>query len=842
MNLPLVQLFELLDQVRSRLAQKSFRGRRNGRPRAFQFKAAAAQIELLEQRALLSAASVLNTTYAEPTVDLAKPAATSGPTGYSPSQIQTAYGFNQVSLQSGANGTGQTIAIVDAYNDPTIQSDLQAFDKAYGLANPSSLTVMSQTGSTTSLPAPDSTKGWELEEALDVEWAHALAPGAKIVLVEANSSSYADLLTAVNTAEHLSGVSVVSMSWGGSEFSSESSYDSYFTTPSGHQGVTFVASTGDNAAPGGFPAYSPNVLAVGGTTLTISSSGSYISESAWANSGGGISQYESQPSYQTGTVTQTTTKRAIPDVSFDANPNTGVAVYDSYTNGTTNPWSQVGGTSLSAPSWAAIVSIVNQARVQNGQGTLDGATQTLPMLYQLDKTTPSAFHDITTGSNGYSAGTGYDLVTGLGSPVVNVLVSSLSGTSTPTSTSHLAFQQSPSTGTAGQLLGTIKVAVENQSGQVVTTDNSTITLSIASGAGGFANTSTVSVQAVNGVATFTNLLLDTSGNYTISASDGSLTGATSSNITISAAQAAKVVFQQSPTTGTVSQALSTVTVAIEDQFGNIVTSNSSVVTISVASGPGNFTSGSTLSVAAVNGIATFNNLVLATAGSYTLKVSDGSLTTATTGSLTVGAGLAAPQNVSLVALNTTTAQLSWNAVSGTQGYRVYEIIGSQAYLLGTVSSSTTSVQINGLTPGATFSFKVEAYSGATVADSQVVSVTMPSTSSSSLTVTATVLSATSVQLSWNPISGAQGYRIYVEIGSTQYLLGSVSSAMTSVTIYGLVPGTTYQFLIQAYHGSTVQNSNWVAVNSSSAIRKNDALPPGAAAESSNHNDRWHSGF
>ena len=139
------------------------------------------------------------------------------------------------------------------------------------------------------------------------------------------------------------------------------SYNSVFTTPSGHQGVTFVASTGDDGEPGGFPASSPNVLAVGGTTLTVDSSGNYVSESAWSGSGGGISAYESQPSYQNGVVTQTTTKRAIPDVSFDADPNTGVAVYDSFTYGTSQPWVQVGGTSFSAPAWGAIISIIDQS-------------------------------------------------------------------------------------------------------------------------------------------------------------------------------------------------------------------------------------------------------------------------------------------------------------------------------------------------------------------------------------------------------------------------------------------------------------------------------------------------
>ena len=138
--------------------------------------------------------------------------------------------------------------------------------------------------------------GWATEIALDVEWVHAIAPGADIVLVEANSDSTNNLYKAVSTASHYSGVSVVSMSWGINEFSGETSYDSYFNVP----GVTFVAATGDSGSPGEYPAYSPDVVAVGGTTLTIDSNTSaYVSEAGWSDSGGGISEYEAEPSYQT---------------------------------------------------------------------------------------------------------------------------------------------------------------------------------------------------------------------------------------------------------------------------------------------------------------------------------------------------------------------------------------------------------------------------------------------------------------------------------------------------------------------------------------------------------------
>ena len=233
------------------------------------------------------------------------------------------------------------------------------------------------------------------------------------------------------------------MSWANSEFSTESAYDSYLTTPSGHGGVTFVACSGDSGAPVSYPAISSNVLSVGGTTLNLNGQG-YVSESGWSGSGGGISAYESQPSYQNGVVTQSTTYRTNPDVAYDANPNTGFAVYDSYNNPVSSPWSEWGGTSGAAPQWAALVAIADQGRILAGKGALDGATQTLPMLYALPS---SDFHDITsgtsTGSPNYSAGTGYDLVTGLGSPIANLVVNDLVGpvSTPPTVTINQAADQ-----------------------------------------------------------------------------------------------------------------------------------------------------------------------------------------------------------------------------------------------------------------------------------------------------------------------------------------------------------------------------------------------------------------
>jgi subtilase family serine protease len=343
-----------------------------------------------------------------------------GPTGpYTPAQIRQAYGFNQVSFNNGSiqgDGSGQTIAIIVAFKDATITSDLHTFDTTYGLPDPR-LTIAPQAIGGKP-PAVDPSGRWELETALDVEWAHAIAPGANILLVEANTDSEANLFSAVQYAANQPGVSVVSMSFGLPEVPSDSSFDAVFTTPAGHAGVTFVAASGDQGQLT-YPSSSPNVVAVGGTSLTLDNSGNYQSETAWSNSGGGVSVNEHEPAYQM--AVQSTGKRSTPDVAYNAAPGTGYRVYDSFDS--QNPWQLVNGTSAGAPQWAALIAIADQGRALQGLGTLDGATQTLPMLYNMPST---AFHDITAGRNSsHVAGPGYDMVTGLGSPYADRVVASL---------------------------------------------------------------------------------------------------------------------------------------------------------------------------------------------------------------------------------------------------------------------------------------------------------------------------------------------------------------------------------------------------------------------------------
>lgn len=379
------------------------------------------RIEELEPRDLFSAGG-LDGMFAMP--DRGGKVTNPNPIGYSPAQIRHAYGFDQVMFGSvQGTGAGQTIAIVDAFDDPNIFKDLDVFDNTFGLPGSASSVVTKATPE----GKPRANSSWAGEIALDVEWAHAIAPGAHILLVEAASNSLSDLLNAVSYAAGQTGVVAVSMSWGGAEFSSETTLDGLFTSAAGH-GITYVAAAGDS--PGEiWPSTSPNVLSVGGTSLPgLDAAGDYPTgnETGWNSSGGGTSAYESSPSYQSAVTGAA--PRANPDVASIADVNTGLAIYDTVSYFGHSGWFEAGGTSAGAPLWAGLVAIADQGRATAGSGSLDGATQTLPALYQLGAGANAAanFHDITTGTSGAkSPSPGYDLVTGLGTPIANNLVKGL---------------------------------------------------------------------------------------------------------------------------------------------------------------------------------------------------------------------------------------------------------------------------------------------------------------------------------------------------------------------------------------------------------------------------------
>ena len=347
----------------------------------------------------------------------ARPAAVaSTPSGYTPATIRAALGLT-------GTGVGQTIALVSAYDSPNAASDLAVFDATFKLPAPPSFKKMNQSGGS-SYPAADA--GWALESNLDVQLAHALAPAASLLLVEATSSSVNNLSAAIDYAARQPGVSVISNSWGISgEVSGESDYDYHCRLTK----AVCVFSSGDSGWSGGYPAYNPYVISVGGTTLNLvtdpkTGAVTVAKEMSWSGSGGGVSQYESRPSYQS--AVNPTAGRGIPDVSFAGDPATGFAVYDSTPYLDARGWFQMGGTSVGAPQWAAIFAVADQLRIAARKPVLAGAadhpgTSPYPAaaaIYGLR----SGLSDVTIGPTNGDCGKvctvrpGYDYVTGLGSP------------------------------------------------------------------------------------------------------------------------------------------------------------------------------------------------------------------------------------------------------------------------------------------------------------------------------------------------------------------------------------------------------------------------------------------
>ncbi|WP_405881324.1 S53 family peptidase [Streptomyces sp. NBC_01136] len=329
------------------------------------------------------------------------------PSGYGPSNLQSAYGLTSAAA---SNGAGETIAIVDAYNDPNAEADLAKYRSYYGLSACTTANgcfkKVSQTGSTTSLPSSDS--GWSEEISLDVDMASAICPNCNILLVEATSATMANLGKAVNEAVTL-GAKYVSNSYGGSESSSDSTYDtSYFN----HPGVAITVSAGDSGYGAEYPAASKYVTSVGGTALSTSSNSRGWTESVWETSstegtGSGCSSYDAKPTWQTDTGCS---KRTIADVSAVADPATGVSVYDSY--GVTAGWYTFGGTSASSPIIAGVYAL---------GGTPSSSSYPAQFPYAAAGT--SALNDVTSGSNGScsssylcTAKSGYDGPTGWGTP------------------------------------------------------------------------------------------------------------------------------------------------------------------------------------------------------------------------------------------------------------------------------------------------------------------------------------------------------------------------------------------------------------------------------------------
>jgi hypothetical protein len=358
--------------------------------------------------------------------------------GYTPKQINRAYGLNLLTnsnstklypvFKGGNLGENQTIAIVTAFHAPTIQEDLDKFSAAFGLPT-ITVNVVAASGNT-----PDVDRMWSLEATLDVQRAHAIAPYADIILVEADTNLVADMYAAVDVATDALnelGGGVMNLSWGvDEEVLDQLDLEAHFARPESRK-ISYIVAAADSASIVGYPEASPSVTAVGGTSLDLDRYGFRLSdETAWSDSGGGYSIIFSRPVFQEGLrigSNLSEDRRAIPDVSFLADPETGVAIFSTTPDEFRNTgWAEVGGNSAAAPQFAGIVTLANQFREAFAKEKLGEDLNT--QLYQLARVRhDNLFYDIVKGSNGHPARDGFDLATGWGSPRADKLIEALAG-------------------------------------------------------------------------------------------------------------------------------------------------------------------------------------------------------------------------------------------------------------------------------------------------------------------------------------------------------------------------------------------------------------------------------
>jgi len=607
------------------------------------------------------------------------PMASSGPIAtYSPAQIRAAYGLPTLpatgttltATQAAQLGAGQTIYLIDANTDPNIAAELAAFNQKFGLptcttqtiaanaalplaAAPSSGCVFSVVYSnangamTSAAPAYDS--GWATEIAMDVQWSHATAPLARIILVntpDASTNSFMNAISLINSM----GAGSVSMSFGAPEGSWTSSVDPVFTAAN----MSYFASAGDSGQSVQWPAVSPNVVAVGGTTLTYTGTGTR-SEVTWSDTGGGISQYTATPSYQTSAVPDmgTLAHRSVSDVAFNADPNTGQYLAIITPGSTSVSWLSAGGTSLGAPQWAGIIAVANAVRAASAEPVLGDPHA---ILYEQISTVPgtyaSDFADITKGSDGScatcAAKTGYDQVTGLGTPNVTSLLATLSGASSGTTATGATPVVTSATinGTAGSALSfTVSVSGDSNpisysmtgapSGMLISSSTGAVTWAMpVAGTYSVRVTAKDSKTGLSGSGTYTVIIAAPTAPVVASASiSGKVGTALSYSVVVTDTNPITYSITGAPSgmvissTGTVTwtkpvAGTSAVTVTAKDTKTGL--SGHGVLTVTITAAGTTTTTGPTITASAMNGIAgkpLSGTIVVSDPGASSLSIS-----------------------------------------------------------------------------------------------------------------------------------------------------------------------------------------------------------------------------
>ena len=574
------------------------------------------------------------------------PAATVG--GYGPSDLASAY-----KLPTNL-GSGKTVAIVDAYNNPNAESDLATYRSQFGL--PACTTAngcfrkVNQNGAASPLPAANA--GWSSEIALDIEMVSAVCPLCNILLVEANSPTTANLGTAVNTAV-AQGAVAVSNSYGGPESSSDPSTGATYYK---HPGVAITVSSGDGGYGVEFPASSPWVTAVGGTSLTAASNARGWTETAWGSvsnsnggAGSGCSAVETKPSFQTDTGCA---RRTVADVSAVADPSTGVAVYDSYGSG---GWTVFGGTSVASPIIASVYALASSP-----------AAGDFPNSYPYAN--PSALFDVTSGANGScggsylcTAGAGYDGPTGLGTPNG---VAAFGPAATTNNFSVAVSPTSASVAPGSNATATVSTAVTSGSAQSVSLSASglpagaTASFSPATITAGSSSTLTIATSSSTPTGTYT---------VTITATGTSATHTTTFTLTVQSSTTSDFSISVSPTSASViagNSAAATVSTAVTSGSAETVSLSATGLPSGATAtfSPSSVTSGSSSSLT----IATSSSTP---AGTYAITItgtaSTGSHATSFTLTVTAASTCAAGQKLGNPGFESGSA--SWTATSGVIG-------------------------------------------------------------------------------------------------------------------------------------------------------------------------------